>query len=65
MNSNSFSAHSDEREVLLMEGAPIAVIGCEEVLIDNSHLDQSFWNNLNGKKITVVYMFHPSGFGNF
>ena len=58
MNSDCFSAHPDEREVLLMEGAPVIVMGSEEVLIDNGHTGQPFWTSLNGKKIIIIYMFH-------
>ena len=60
MNSDCFSAHPDEREVLLTEGAGVIVMGSEEFLIDNGHTGDSFWDTLNGKKITVIYMFHAS-----
>ena len=58
MNSDTFSAHPEEREVLLMEGAPVIFMGSEEFFIDNSLTGQPFWDSLNGKKITVIYMFH-------
>ncbi len=58
MNSLQFSAHPDEKEVLLAEGTPVAVMGTDEVLIDNAKTGDSFWEGLNGKTLTIVYMFH-------
>lgn len=36
LNSPNYSAHPVENEVLLMEGAPMFVLGMEEVLVDHS-----------------------------
>lgn len=36
MNNNNYSAHHHENEVILMEGAPMFVVGVEEVLVDHS-----------------------------
>ena len=62
MNTAQFSAHPDERELILMEGAPVAVMGSEEILIDNVHTRDSYWDSFNGKKITIIYMFQAVGF---
>ena len=35
MNSGQFSTHPDEKEILLCEGAQVAVMGLEDILIDN------------------------------
>ena len=58
MNSDKFSAHPNEKEVLLMEGAPVAVMAVDQVLIDNTGTDDSILAEFKGKKITIVYMFH-------
>ena len=42
MNSALFSAHPGEREVLLMEGSPMVVLGMEEMYIDNLWTDDPF-----------------------
>ena len=58
MNSAMFSAHPEEREILLMEGVRMAVMGVEEMYIDNSDSDDMFWHDFNKKFITVIYLFH-------
>ena len=58
MNSAMFSAHPEEREILLMEGVPMAVMSVEEMYIDNSDSDDMFWHDFNKKFITVIYLFH-------
>ena len=44
LNTPQFSAHAEEGEILLMEGTPVAVMGVEEVLIDNAKTGDAFWN---------------------
>ena len=62
MNSFQFSAHPDEKEVLLQEGAAVAVMGADEVLIDNEATGEEFWDDFNEKTITVIYLFHAENF---
>ena len=58
MNSSMFSAHAEEREILLGEGVQMAVMGVEDMYIDNSESDDAFWVDFNKKTITVIYLFH-------
>ena len=60
MNSALYSAHPQEKEVLLVEGAPMAVMGLEDFYIDNQMQTETFWDGFNKKTITVVYLFHSS-----
>ena len=60
MNSSQYTAHPDEQEILLVEGAPMAVMAADEVLIDNSKSGDAFWADFNGSKITIIYMFHAT-----
>ena len=59
MNSAQFTAHPDEREVLLGEGARVIVMGVDEVYINNELTGDSFWDDFNQKTMTVVYLLHP------
>ena len=63
MSSAQYTAHPDEKEVLLMEGAPVAVMGVEDVFIDNEPTGFEFWDDFNEKTITVVYLFHAKDAG--
>ena len=36
MNNDNYSAHHKENEVILMEGAPMFVLGVEDVYMDHS-----------------------------
>ena len=58
MNSAMFSAHPEEREILLMEGVAMYVLGMEEMYIDNFESTDAFWKNFNMKTVTVVYLYH-------
>ena len=58
MNSAQLSTHPAEREILLCEGAAVAVLGLEDILVDNDPVKDSSWAYLYGKKVTVVYLFH-------
>ena len=58
MNSGQYSAHPNEKEVLLKEGANMYVLGVEKIKIDNSASKDDFWIPLNGKIITVVYLLN-------
>ena len=64
MNQLHYSAHPEERELLIMEGAAVAVLGIDEFVVDNkqahSEEEQELWDNINGKSITVVYLFHTT-----
>ena len=60
MNSALYSAHPQEKEVLLIEGAEMAVMGLEDFYIDNQMQTDTFWDDFNQKHITVVYLFHSS-----
>ena len=60
LNSAMYSAHPEEREILLTEGAPMFVMGVEEMYIDNFESDDIFWADFNMKSINVIYLFHPS-----
>ena len=57
MNSALYGAHPEEQEILLMEGVPVAVLGVEDMLIDNSLTADPFWDDFNHKTVTVVYLF--------
>lgn len=41
-----------------MEGTPVAVMGSEEVFIDNESSGDDFWNDFNHRKITVIYLMN-------
>ena len=58
MNSAMFSAHPEEREILLMEGVNVAVLGIEDMYIDNSEIADPFWKDFNMKSVTVIYLYH-------
>ena len=58
MDSALFTAHPGEREVLLMEGAPMAVLGVEEIYVDNSWTNDPFWDHFNQKHLNVIYLFN-------
>ena len=60
MNSALYSAHPQEKEVLLIEGAEMAVMGLEDFYIDNQMQTDTFWDDCNQKTITVVYLFPSS-----
>ena len=57
-NSLQFGAHPVEKEILLMEGTPMTVMGVKNVWIDNGKSDHLYWNELNGNNLTVVYLFN-------
>ena len=62
LNSAFHSAHPYEQELLLMEGVPVAVIGTEDLLIDNSMTSlDPFWEPFNNRVISVVYLFNGAG----
>ena len=59
MDSALHSAHPYEQEVLLVEGVRMAVLGQDEVFIDNSMTStDTFWAKFNNKSISIVYLFH-------
>ena len=58
LNSPSYSAHHNEREIVFMEGINMIVLYVEELLIDNSDIDDPFWDAFNGKTITVIYLLN-------
>ena len=58
MNSAMYGAHPEEQEILLCEGVPVAVLGVEDMYIDNSFSADPFWDDFNHKTVTVVYLFH-------
>ena len=60
MNSALFSAHPQEKELLLIEGAPAAVLGVDEIYIDNSSSGDDFWKDFNKKTVYVIYLFHAT-----
>ena len=42
-----------------MEGVQMAVLGQDEVFIDNSMTStDTFWAKFNNKSISIVYLFH-------
>ena len=43
---------------MLMEGVCVAVLGMEEMYIDNTEVADPFWNDFNMKSVTVVYLYH-------
>ena len=59
MDSALHSAHPYEQEVLLMEGVEMAVLGQDDVLIDNSLTStDTFWAKFKNRTISVIYLFH-------
>ena len=58
MNSAMFSAHPEEREILLVEGVNVAVLGIEDMYIDNTEVADPFWKDFNMKSVTVIYLYH-------
>ena len=60
MDSMLYGAHPNESEMLLMEGLPVFVLGVKEMEVDNSLTGDDFWNELNMKRVTVIYLFHTS-----
>ena len=58
MNSAMYSAHPEEQETVLMEGLQVAVLGVEDMFIDNSLDADPFWDDFNHKTVSVVYLFH-------
>ena len=58
MDSALFSAHPGEREDLLIEGAPMAVLGVEEIYVDNAWTNDPFWTSFNNKHLNVIYLFN-------
>ena len=58
MNTSAYSAHPEEKEILLCEGCPVAVMGTEDILIDNSATNDPFWAPFNNRYLTVIYLFH-------
>lgn len=58
LDSAFYSAHPDEKQVVLMEGIRVFVVRVEDILIDNSLDADIFWKDLNHKTITVIYLFH-------
>ena len=60
MNSALYGAHPEEQEILLCEGVEVAVLGVEDMHIDNSLSGDPFWDDFNHKTVTVVYLFHTN-----
>lgn len=60
MDSALYGAHPEEKEIILVEGVEMAVLGIEDMLIDNSLSGDDFWTDFNNKNITVIYLFNTS-----
>jgi len=61
MDSALHSAHPYEQEVLLMEGIRMAVLGHDDILIDNTLTSSDpFWIKFNNRTISVIYLFHTT-----
>lgn len=64
MNDSKYSAHYQEREVLMAEGTPMVVLDVEEVPMVQDRFDKrtsifgSFMGDGCGKSLTVVYLFN-------
>lgn len=48
LNGESYSAHPDEQEVLLMDGLPVFVLHIEQVFVENPLTSDNLWKHLNG-----------------
>lgn len=59
-NSAMYSAHPEERQILLAEGLAVSVIGVEEIYIDNSSSDDAFWKDFNEETVNVIYLFNST-----
>lgn len=62
LNSELYSAHSGEKEILLLEGAPVAVLGADEIRFGENHFRDELMEHYNGKILTVVYLLHTTGY---
>ena len=58
MDSALYGAHPNEKEILLVEGVRVYMLGVEEMEVDNFLAGDDFWNDLNMKRVTVIYLFH-------
>ena len=58
MNSELYTAHPDEKEILFMEGLRVAVVGVDEVKFDEDAFTDSVMKDFNGKTLTIIYLFH-------
>ena len=58
MDSALYGAHTEEKEVMLMGGIRVAVLGVEEIEIDNPMEADDFWHDFNLKTVTVIYLYH-------
>ena len=59
MNSHLYSAYPEEREILLMEGTPVAVLGVEQFRFDeNVDTKDPILKEFENKEIDIVYLFH-------
>ena len=48
LNGETYSAHPDEQEVLLMDGLPVFVLHIEQVFVENPLSTDNLWKHLNG-----------------
>ena len=61
LDSELFSAHPGDKEVLFAEGTPMTVIGVDEIQFSKRSFDKdSQMQQFNGKSITIIYLFHTS-----
>ena len=60
LNSCQFSAYPKEKEVLIIDGAEMYVVGTEDIYINNESSGDEFWQPFNGKTVTVIYLFNTA-----
>lgn len=62
LNDSKYSAHYQEKEVLLAEGTPMVVLDVEEIQMDRfdrrTSVYDPFWDDYSGKTLTVIYLFN-------
>ena len=56
LNREDFSSHYHEKEVLLLEGIPMFVLGVEDVILDLRKNNKTIWKEFNQKTITFIHL---------
>lgn len=60
MNTEQYSSHHPEQEIVLAEGNKIAVLGVDEVIFDKNAFTDEFMKDFNGKSLHVIYLFQST-----
>lgn len=57
LNREEFSSHYYEKEVLLVEGMPVFVIGVEDIYLDLRKNNKTMWKEFNSQTITFIHLY--------